>query len=85
MQMSSFPTPLENENATHDLILDPFGVRQFNNPSYTGTQVHYDLAAFEKQVNEFYKDKSGKYGLVDGYAPFCKHLFIPNFAGVKCG
>ena len=21
----------------------------------------------------------------DGYAPFCKHLFIPNFASVKCG
>ena len=23
--------------------------------------------------------------LVDGYAPFCKHLFIPNTFGVKCG
>ena len=23
--------------------------------------------------------------LVDGYAPFCKHLFVPNFAGAKLG
>ena len=23
--------------------------------------------------------------LKDGYAPFCKHVFIPNFANVKCG
>jgi hypothetical protein len=23
--------------------------------------------------------------LVDGYAPFCKHLFVPNTFGVKCG
>ena len=25
------------------------------------------------------------YPLVDGYAPFCKHLFVPNFADVLCG
>ncbi|ETW07104.1 hypothetical protein, variant [Aphanomyces invadans] len=24
-----------------------------------------------------------KFHLVDGYAPFCKHLFIPNFVGAK--
>ena len=23
--------------------------------------------------------------LVDGYAPFCKHVFVPNFANVLCG
>ena len=23
--------------------------------------------------------------LVDGYAPFCKHVFVPNFADVLCG
>lgn len=26
---------------------------------------------------------SGQCTLVDGYAPFCKHLFVPNFARVK--
>ena len=23
--------------------------------------------------------------LVDGYAPFCKHVFVPNFVGAKLG
>ena len=23
--------------------------------------------------------------LVDGYAPFCKHVFVPNFVGAKAG
>ena len=23
--------------------------------------------------------------LVDGYAPFCKHVFVPNFVGAKTG
>ncbi|KAJ1412251.1 hypothetical protein B484DRAFT_455411 [Ochromonadaceae sp. CCMP2298] len=23
--------------------------------------------------------------MVDGYAPFCKHVFIPNFADMDCG
>lgn len=63
--------------------MDPFGIRQFNNPSYLGTQVNYDVAAFEAKVIELYR--SGAYPLVDGYAPFCKHLFIPNFAAVECG
>lgn len=23
--------------------------------------------------------------MVDGYAPFCKHIFVPNFVGAKLG
>lgn len=68
----------------HELVLDPFGKRQFNNPGYTGTQVVYDEIEFEKRINEEYI-KGGK-KLVDGYAPFCKHLFVPNFINnLKCG
>lgn len=67
----------------HKFVMDPFGLRQFNNPEYTGTQVHYDPTKFEEKVNEAFE--SGAVKLVDGYAPFCKHLFVPNFAGVKCG
>jgi 5,10-methylenetetrahydrofolate reductase len=65
------------------LVMDSFAIRQFNNPDYTGTQVLYDVDAFEQKVNDLFA--SGNYPLVDGYAPFCKHLFIPNFANVKCG
>ena len=41
--------------------------------------IDYEKPAFEKKINEFYD--SGDYPLVDGYAPFCKHLFVPNFVG----
>ena len=35
--------------------------------------------AFEAHVNDLFD--GGSLALVDGYAPFCKHLFVPNFAG----
>ena len=28
---------------------------------------------------------AGSAPLVDGYAPFCKHVFVPNFAGARVG
>ena len=34
-------------------------------------------------MNEAFENK--ECALVDGYAPFCKHLFVPNFANVECG
>ena len=67
----------------HKFVMDGFGLRQFNNKDYTGTQVHYDPVEFEKKVNEYFE--SGELPLVDGYAPFCKHLFVHNFASVTCG
>mmetsp|Transcript_23617 Transcript_23617/g.54043 ORF Transcript_23617/g.54043 Transcript_23617/m.54043 type:complete len:204 (+) Transcript_23617:116-727(+) len=57
--------------------LDPFCVRQFDDPKYSGTRIQYDKAAFAAKVNELYE--TGNFPLVDGYAPFCKHLFVPNF------
>ena len=65
--------------APHDLVLDPFVLRQFDDPDYTGTRFEYDKAAFEAKINGFYT--SGEYPLADGYAPFCKHIFVPNFVG----
>lgn len=67
----------------HQLVLDPFGKRQFNNPDYTGTQIIYSEIEFEKRVNEEFIATGSK--LIDGYAPFCKHIFVPNFMNVKCG
>jgi hypothetical protein len=69
--------------SSRTFVLDAFGLRQFNNPSYTGTQIHYDPEEFEKRINEIYD--SGRAELKDGYAPFCKHLFVENFANVTCG
>jgi hypothetical protein len=49
-------------------VMDAFCIRQFNNPSYLGTQVHYDIQQFEDRINEF--SNTGNYPLKDGYAPF---------------
>jgi hypothetical protein len=51
----------------HELVMDAFCIRQFNNPTYIGTQVTYDIKEFEDRVNNYYKTG---YSLVDGYAPF---------------
>lgn len=65
------------------IVIDNFCIRQFNNNDFPGTQIFYDVKEFENQINILFN--SGQFPMVDGYAPFCKHLFIPNFAGVKCG
>ncbi|KNC86041.1 hypothetical protein SARC_01800 [Sphaeroforma arctica JP610] len=70
-------------SSAHTFVMDDFAMRQFDDPNYTGTRIKFDPSEFEAKVNEFYT--SGEATLKDGYAPFCKHLFIPNFCGVKCG
>ena len=39
-----------------------------------GTRMTCDKQHFVNRVHEMYKES----GLVDGYAPFCKHVFVPN-------
>lgn len=39
-----------------------------------------DPAEFAKKVNQYF-EKGAE--LKDGYAPFCKHLFVPNFAYLR--
>lgn len=52
----------------HELVLDKFCARQFNNEEYTGSQIWYPEDGFEMQVNQYFKSGGSK--LVDGYAPF---------------
>lgn len=77
-------------DAAPPLKLDEFAARQFNSSTYAGTRVEYDPAEFERKVNDYYAERhalerefSDRPALVDGYAPFCKHLFVPNFTGAK--
>eukprot|EP00746_Dinoflagellata_sp_MGD_P140687 gnl/MRDRNA2_/MRDRNA2_73893_c0_seq1.p1 gnl/MRDRNA2_/MRDRNA2_73893_c0~~gnl/MRDRNA2_/MRDRNA2_73893_c0_seq1.p1 ORF type:complete len:248 (-),score=55.60 gnl/MRDRNA2_/MRDRNA2_73893_c0_seq1:41-727(-) len=71
-----------SDAAPKTFFMDPFALRQFNNPDYLGTQVHWDPADFEARVEQAFKEGAQ---LVDGYAPFCKHVFVKNFCDVKCG
>lgn len=43
--------------------------------------IEYDKAEFAAKVNEWYEAQvaAGENPLTEGYAPFCKLLFIPNF------
>ncbi|KAG6613887.1 Uroporphyrinogen-III synthase [Phytophthora cinnamomi] len=64
-----------------DIVLDGFAKRQFDDKTYSGTKLDFDKHEFVQKINEIY-EASGKQ-LVDGYAPFCKHLFVKNFTGAR--
>lgn len=56
-------------------------MRQFDDPKYLGTQIKFDKQEFEKKINEIYQERNKE--LVDGYAPFCKHLFVEDFTKTR--
>ena len=64
-------------------FLDGFAMRQWDDPTYSGTRLVGDKADFVQKVHAFHA--SGASPLVDGYAPFCKHIFVPNILGAKVG
>ena len=61
-----------------NLVVDRFCFRQFQeypqSKSYGGTVYSQSIEAFEEIVNSRFKAED----LRDGYAPFCKHLFLVN-------
>lgn len=63
---------------TKSLVVDPFCFRQFseheNSKSYLGTVFSLPISEFEDIVNQRYDEAL----LQDGYAPFCKHIFVKN-------
>ncbi len=61
-----------------NLVVDPFCFRQF---SESDASKSYGGSVFKIPINEFETIANAQYDeskLQDGYAPFCKHLFIPN-------
>ncbi len=59
------------------LAMDKFCQRQFNDPTYLGTRIPDKTS--DAFLSELTKLGLTEAHLVDGYAPFCKHLFIANF------
>jgi hypothetical protein len=57
-------------------FLDEFADRQWDDPKFSGTRMTCDKKDFVEKVHELFH--AGSAPLVDGYAPFCKHVFIPN-------
>ena len=64
--------------------LDAFAERQWDDPNYAGARPKVPKAEFVRRVHELHEAAGG--GFADGYAPFCKHVFVPNFVGaaVNC-
>ena len=56
-------------------MIDPFCLKQFKSSGNARATIDYCTEEFEKKINELYKAEN----LKEGYAPFCKHLFVKNF------
>ena len=59
-------------------VVDPFCARQFDEASKKTPFINMSIEDFEAKVNEM---AGAEPKLHDGYAPFCKHLFVENFVG----
>jgi hypothetical protein len=64
------------------IVLDPFCYRQFDK-NKTNLFINYDMSDFADKINSFYLENPNS--LKDGYAPFCKHIFIENFTDMTPG
>ena len=60
------------------IVMDPFCLKQFD-PAAGSLFISFDRHALTERINEHYHDVKDQGGLKDGYAPFCKHLFVENF------
>ena len=67
-----------SSSSGYNLVVDPFCFRQFSendkSKEYGGTVFDVSIQKFEEIVNDRYDSDL----LKDGYAPFCKHLFVEN-------
>mmetsp|Transcript_3040 Transcript_3040/g.10825 ORF Transcript_3040/g.10825 Transcript_3040/m.10825 type:complete len:170 (+) Transcript_3040:1258-1767(+) len=59
-------------------FMDPFVLRQFRGPR----GISMDPDAFLHELHQRHASSTNGLTLVDGYAPFCKHVFVDNFADV---
>lgn len=72
------------------LCMDAFAKRQF--AATASNRIDYDMPRFTDAVNAHYERERARVAAADttstndpeaclrpGYAPFCKHLFVPNF------
>ena len=74
----SSTTTIMSAASNKNLAVDPFCFRQFAesdaSQSYGGTVFSNNISEFEDIVNARFDEQN----LKDGYAPFCKHLFVVN-------
>jgi len=64
------------EGKERAIRLEGFAKRQWES-EYKGLVIKMPMQELEDKVNELYHKNPS--ALADGYAPFCKHLFVPCF------
>eukprot|EP00586_Coscinodiscus_wailesii_P003856 CAMPEP_0172482490 /NCGR_PEP_ID=MMETSP1066-20121228/8911_1 /TAXON_ID=671091 /ORGANISM="Coscinodiscus wailesii, Strain CCMP2513" /LENGTH=206 /DNA_ID=CAMNT_0013245633 /DNA_START=219 /DNA_END=839 /DNA_ORIENTATION=+ len=69
---------MASDEQQQPLVVDPFCYRQFQecdaSANYAGTVFSTSISEFAKIANSRFDPNT----LKDGYAPFCKHIFIKN-------
>jgi hypothetical protein len=77
------------ESGERTFCMDPFGARQFDaTNTKVSCNIHFDPDQFTATIEEAYNTRRAggeTEVLKGGYAPFCKHIFVKNFVGVKVG
>jgi len=58
-------------------VINDFCKSQFDKEQARNGLIDYDTKEFLDTIQG--KFDKGEIKLIDGYAPFCKHLFVPNF------
>lgn len=67
------------------IVLDEFAYVHFDKPDYEGTKItNMNKADFMRHLNDYLSEKGGFDSVsVEGYAPFCRHIFLPNHTDAK--
>lgn len=74
---------MQKANKIKKIVLDPFCYKQFDKTK-TNLVINYNQEEFADKINSYYLENQEKC-LKDGYAPFCKHIFIENFTDSPSG
>jgi hypothetical protein len=67
------------------IVLNSFAFRHWDNPEYSGARItSASKAEFIERVREYIAAHGGFDAVsVPGYAPFCRHVFVPNFTDAR--
>jgi hypothetical protein len=67
------------------IVLDSFAYRHWDSPDYSGAKItNVSKSDFVIRVRSYISEHGGFDSVsVSGYAPFCRHIFIPNFTDAR--
>jgi hypothetical protein len=67
------------------IVLNSFAFRHWDNPEYSGARITtVSKPGFIERVRQYVLENGGFDSVsVAGYAPFCRHIFVPNFTDAR--